>query len=138
MDYERVEQDAGRVAQSLRLAGVKRGDHVALFLANCPELVLSYYACFKIGAVALPLNNRYKGAEIAYAVGQAGATVLIAQDHLFPEVANVRFQLTNLASKAITWWVRARLPGCAPFLSCWTATGDIGQILVASRAYIRP
>ena len=35
------------------------GDRVAFLLRNGPEIVLCYYACFKIGAIAVPLNVRF-------------------------------------------------------------------------------
>jgi long-chain acyl-CoA synthetase len=57
------------------------------------EYRFSYYACFKIGAIAVPLNYRYKGPELEYAVSHCGAKILIVHDELFPEYASVRKNL---------------------------------------------
>ncbi len=91
--YKDLDGISDQIARSLIKIGIKRGDRVALFLKNCPELVFSYYACFKIGAIAVPLNYRYKGPELEYAVSHCGAKILIVHDELFPEYASVRKNL---------------------------------------------
>lgn len=58
--YREFDKITDRIAASLLKNGVKRGDRIAMFLKNCPELVFCYYACFKSGAVAVPINFRYK------------------------------------------------------------------------------
>jgi long-chain acyl-CoA synthetase len=57
LTYRELDQQSERIAGSLRRAGVGRGDRVALFFGNRPELVLCYFACFKLGAIAVPLND---------------------------------------------------------------------------------
>lgn len=94
--YEEIDKLTDQIARSLLDSGIDRGDRVALFLQNCPELVFAYYACFKIGAIAVPLNNRYKGPELEYAVDHCQAKILIVQDALFPEFESVRTRLKSL------------------------------------------
>ena len=53
-----------RVARGLVARGIRKGDRVALHLPNCPELAVALYAYFHIGAIAVPLNNRFKGPEL--------------------------------------------------------------------------
>jgi long-chain acyl-CoA synthetase len=47
------------LASSLLQRGIQPGDRVAFLLPNCLKIVLCYYACFKIGAIAVPLNIRF-------------------------------------------------------------------------------
>ncbi|ANN79063.1 class I adenylate-forming enzyme family protein [Bordetella flabilis] len=55
---------AERVAAGLLAAGVRPGDRVVLHLGNGPEILISYLACFRIGAIAAPMNLRYKTLEL--------------------------------------------------------------------------
>jgi acyl-CoA synthetase (AMP-forming)/AMP-acid ligase II len=87
--YAELDDATGRVAAALSAAGVRAGDRVALFLPNCTELVLGYFACFKLGAVAVPLNYRYREAEARYALEHSGATTLIAHQSLAGEVTGL-------------------------------------------------
>ena len=41
-----------KLANVLKIHGVKKGDKVAICLPNSPEYVFSYLACFCLGAVA--------------------------------------------------------------------------------------
>jgi acyl-CoA synthetase (AMP-forming)/AMP-acid ligase II len=87
--YAELDDATDRVAAALGAAGVRPGDRVALFLLNCPELVLGYFACFKLGAVAVPLNYRYRQEEARYALEHSGATTLIVHQALAGEVAGL-------------------------------------------------
>ena len=94
--FKKFDEITDRIAASLLRAGVKHGDRIALFLKNCPELVFSYYACFKAGAVAVPLNYRYKARELAYAVTNCGSRLLIVDDELFHVYSDARDSLHNI------------------------------------------
>ncbi len=69
-------------------AGIEAGDRVALFMPNCPELVLAYRACFEAGAIAVPLNTRYRAREVAFALERSGAQTVIGHRDLIGEVEN--------------------------------------------------
>jgi acyl-CoA synthetase (AMP-forming)/AMP-acid ligase II len=84
--YGQLEADSERVARSLVHAGVRPGDRVALFMPNCVEFVLAYFGCFKAGALAVPLNTRYRWPEARYAIEHSGATTLLAHSALAGEV----------------------------------------------------
>ncbi len=43
----RLAGDVARLARGLIARGVRPGDRVALHMANIPELVVAYYACFR-------------------------------------------------------------------------------------------
>jgi long-chain acyl-CoA synthetase len=59
--WERV----GRLAGALAARGIGRGDRVALLLPNGPAFAISFLAAAQLGAVVMPLNPRYKPAELA-------------------------------------------------------------------------
>ena len=61
--------------------GVERGDRIALLLSNSPEFVIIYFGIVKIGAIALPLNIRYKVDELASLFNNSQPKVLVAEGH---------------------------------------------------------
>src|SRR6202022_3973012 len=63
--YERLATEAQRLARGLAARGVEPGDRVALHMMNRPEMIVAYYACFQLGAVASPLRTAFKFAELA-------------------------------------------------------------------------
>jgi acyl-CoA synthetase (AMP-forming)/AMP-acid ligase II len=85
------------MASALLRLGVQRGDRVALLFANGPELVFSYFACFKAGAVAVPVNTRYQVPEIVYVLNHSEARALIGQADLCAALLSRRADLPHLA-----------------------------------------
>jgi acyl-CoA synthetase (AMP-forming)/AMP-acid ligase II len=55
--YERLADETERLTRGLAAHGVEPGNRVALHMMNRPEMVVAYYACFKLGAIAAPLRT---------------------------------------------------------------------------------
>src|SRR5579871_5442141 len=71
------------MAMNLLAAGLQPGDRVGLLFANGPQIVFSYYACFKAGLIPVPLNIRMKGPELAYVLNHSGCRMLLGQADLY-------------------------------------------------------
>ena len=66
LTYEQAHRDVRAVANRLIADfGVGQGDRVAIATRNYPEWVVAYWATVAIGAVAVPLNAWWTGAELA-------------------------------------------------------------------------
>jgi fatty-acyl-CoA synthase len=85
--YAQFKQQAEWLAGFLqRECGVKRGDRVALFLQNCPQFVIAYYAILRADAVVVPINCMNLSAELEHILRDSGATIVVAAQDLFPRV----------------------------------------------------
>ena len=58
--------------------GVRRGDRVAIAMRNYPEWIVSFAAITSVGAISVSLNAWWTADELAWALDDCGATVLIA------------------------------------------------------------
>jgi fatty-acyl-CoA synthase len=67
---------SARTAQGLADLGVGPGDRVALWLPNVPAYPILYFACVRLGAIAVAVNTRYRAVEVTDIVGRSGAKVL--------------------------------------------------------------
>jgi fatty-acyl-CoA synthase len=67
---------SARTAQGLADLGVGPGDRVALWLPNVPAYPILYFACVRLGAIAVAVNTRYRAVEVADIVSRSGAKVL--------------------------------------------------------------
>ncbi len=88
---ERVTYEAhGRAVAALAAAlvgmGVRKGDRVALAMRNLPEWPVAFFATVSIGAVLVPLNAWWTGAELEYGLRDSGAKVLIADGERYERV----------------------------------------------------
>ena len=60
--------------------GVSFGDRVAVLMGNRPEFMETVLAANLLGAIAVPVNFRLSGPEIAYVLDNCGARVLVVDD----------------------------------------------------------
>ncbi len=68
-------------ARRLRASEVRPGDRVGLLLAHgCEETVSIALAATRLGAIIVPINARYKAAELSYVMTQAGLSIVVASD----------------------------------------------------------
>jgi long-chain acyl-CoA synthetase len=92
-DFDR---ESNRLANGLAALGLASGDRMALYLPNCPQYELAFYAASKLGAVSCPMNPSYREREITYQVSDSGATVMVTHASLWPVVDACRPQLPSL------------------------------------------
>lgn len=59
--------------------GVKQGDFVTIHLDNCPEFLFAWFACSRIGAVAVTTNTRSTLDELRYFLQHSGSAAIITQ-----------------------------------------------------------
>lgn len=75
MTYRELYQESLQMAAGLSRLGVNKGDRVAVCLPNWHEFVIILFALTKIGAVLVPVNIRYRAAEIQYILENSEAKV---------------------------------------------------------------
>jgi long-chain acyl-CoA synthetase len=84
--YRGLDEAVDRVAAGLRRLGLERGERVALFMPNCPQLVIGFYAVWRAGCVVVPTNPRATGPELARYLTDSGAAAAIVLDRLWPSL----------------------------------------------------
>jgi fatty-acyl-CoA synthase len=79
--YAELAELTDRYARSLRALGVGPGEHVGILMPNRLQFVLALVGAAKLGAVAVPLNGRFKAHELAHVLSHADLTVLLTGSH---------------------------------------------------------
>ena len=69
-----------RAAKAMYALGVRRGDFIGILMGNSETWVTLFYAAATIGAVTVPINTRFKSAELAFCLAQADVKVLFTAD----------------------------------------------------------
>ena len=64
----------------MQAMGIGEGDHVAILMPNGEEWLALFYGAALIGAVTVPVNTRFKAAEIDFCLKQSGAKALVYVD----------------------------------------------------------
>ena len=82
---ELVAMSAG-VSGAFAARGVKRGDVVMTLIGNRIEWVLSLLACWRMGAVALPMSTQLRSDDLALRVAQANPSLCVGEAELLAEL----------------------------------------------------
>jgi acyl-CoA synthetase (AMP-forming)/AMP-acid ligase II len=85
--YRDLADESERIAHGLAANGVKPGDRVALHMLNRPEIIVAYYACYRLGAIAAPLRSTFTFAELAPLLQRLRPALYIGETALYPNVA---------------------------------------------------
>lgn len=99
-----------KMGNTLRDLGVGRSERVVIAMGNRIELLLLCYACFKIGAIAVPLNYMLKGSEIKYIAENCGAKCLVTDRDVFDP--NIKDK--NAIPSIQTWVMAGARSDCPP------------------------
>ncbi|HYZ85598.1 MAG TPA: AMP-binding protein [Bryobacteraceae bacterium] len=75
ISYEWLEQATTHLAQWFLQQGCKPGDRVAFYWPNSIETAELYFACFKAGLIAVPVNVMMKAHEVAYVLEHSKAVL---------------------------------------------------------------
>ncbi len=86
MSYAQLAERALLRARSLQALGVKPHDHVGLLLPTSFEFAEFLFAIALCGAVAVPLNARYKHNELAYVIENGDLVALVTTDRIADHV----------------------------------------------------
>ncbi|WP_431985757.1 AMP-binding protein [Streptomyces griseoflavus] len=79
--FRALSRTAARIAPALSRLGLRRGDHLAVLLPDCPEAVVLCHAAWRLGAVVVPGDLTHRRRALSHAVIAA-----VPEDRL-PEIA---------------------------------------------------
>ncbi len=116
--YSEFDKTVNRAANMLAENGIKKGDVVSLLMPNSAEYIVAYFACWKLGAIANPVNSLLKPEEIAFVIGNSEAKMLLVNSEFQTAIDDIKNDLPNLqtvvnfddAAKATANFTSDKLP----------------------------
>ena len=90
MTYAQLNALVDRFAAALQQLGVKKGDRVAIYLANCPQFIIGYYGALRAGAIVVSFNPLYAAREVEHQLKDSGAETMLVMSRFYPIVKEVR------------------------------------------------
>ena len=126
--YAEYEASANQAAHFLRDTGMRRGDHMAIYMENSPRMLISEGAAERTGVYYTCVNSHLSTEEVAYIVNDSNARIVITS----AAKASVAYQLTDLCPKVERWIMTGvgRDPG-GPYESWEDAIAPLQDVPVA-------
>lgn len=89
ISYRMLDDFSDRFANALAGLGIGKGDHVGIYLENCPQFVIAFYGILKAGAVVVTCSPMYKAGELEHELVDAEVSALLLEDPFYPVLAAV-------------------------------------------------
>ena len=86
LSYRELRSRIDMCARGLMKIGVKKGDHVAIWMTNSPEWIYIQFAVYKLGAALLPVYTRFKKSEVEYSFKQSDSSTLFLNDRFLGKI----------------------------------------------------
>ncbi len=86
LSYADLDREGNRLARYLRDNGVHREARVALAASPSTDAILGMVAAAKAGACYVPLDPAHPAQRLAYLLADAGAEILLTQEHLLDQL----------------------------------------------------
>ena len=93
LTYHELDERAGELAEVLAIHGVKPGMLVGLFVNRSIEMLVGLLGVLKAGGAYLPLDPSFPTERLAFMLTDSGASVLLTQTSLIPEVPQTSKQV---------------------------------------------
>jgi len=90
LSYKQLEKLSDAFASSLVQLGVKKGDRIALLLANCPQFIITQIGVWKAGCIAVPINPLYSERELEHALNECGAEIAVVMTSSYEKVKKIQ------------------------------------------------
>ncbi|MGH7739106.1 MAG: long-chain-fatty-acid--CoA ligase [bacterium] len=87
--YQTLNRKIDQFAHLLLEEGVRPGDRVALYLPNCPEVVIAFFGVLRAGAILTQLNPLNAASETRHQLKDSGAKHVVALDRFVPILREV-------------------------------------------------
>ena len=101
LSYRELKRQVDALAGWLQQrCGVARGDRVLLYLQNCPQFVIAYYAVLRADAVVVPVNPMNLTGELRHYVEDSEARVAIAGEDVLAQIAPLQLPTVIVAAYA--------------------------------------
>jgi long-chain acyl-CoA synthetase len=96
--YAELDAAVNRAAAMLAAHGMTKGDVVSLLMPNSAEYIIAYFACWKLGALAGPVNSLLKEHEIEFVMNNSEAKAILVHSEFRERLDNIRSELPHLRS----------------------------------------
>jgi long-chain acyl-CoA synthetase len=96
--YAEFDLAVNRTIRMLLSQGIGKSDVVSLLMPNCAEYIIAYFACWKLGALAGPVNSLLKEHDTAFVMNNSEAKAILVNSEFQERIENVRGDLPHLRS----------------------------------------
>ena len=127
--YSELKLYTDKLASALVDLGVEKGDRVAIYLPNCPQLVIALYGIIKTGGISVPLASQLTAEDLEVQLGRSGAEAIITLDESLDLIDSIkdRTQLREVILTSIKDFSLEEDPEIEEIPGSWNLRGLLAE-----------
>ncbi len=129
LTFKELNRAMNRFATAARRNGLEKGARVALLGLNSAEYVIALYGAAKAGLTVVPVNPGIAAEDLIYVLNHSGASCLVADSFLAPQVDSIRDRLPGVRQVIIIPTGSEVLPEKAILFNDFLAQGSDSEVL---------
>lgn len=99
--FEELATRSRRLTAGLQSLGIRRGDRVAIVLPQCVEAALAHLAVYRLGAIAVPLAQRFGPEALGFRLAAAGCRLAVVDDSVLETLAAIETPLADMSTLVV-------------------------------------
>ena len=96
IDWRSFDEMSSKLASYLIKMGLGKDSKVGIYMQNCNEYMIAQFAAFKIGAIPINVNYRYKKDELIYLFDNSDAEAIIFQSNFHQQIVLIQNDLPKV------------------------------------------
>lgn len=120
VSFKDFHEKTSRMAARMLGYGLNMGDRVIVHFGNGLEIVESYFAVGKAGAISIPLNTMFTAREMKYIINNAEAKFIITSEDSLAKVLSIRDEIPTVQKIFVAG--RGEPPGVIPYRQLYEGT----------------
>ncbi|HOB87002.1 MAG TPA: AMP-binding protein [Bacillota bacterium] len=110
LTYKDLHENSNKIARLFLERGIGKGDHYAIYMRNHPEFLYSLLAGMVLGAIAVPVDPRYRGERLKYILHNCKAKAVIASGECLEALEEVLGELPEIKLVSIAYRPEQNIP----------------------------
>ncbi|NOX41843.1 MAG: AMP-binding protein [Alphaproteobacteria bacterium] len=94
--FQQLRAGSNALANGFRALGMQKGDRCAVLLAQSPEVMITHFACHKLGMISLPLFTLFGADALEYRLSDSGARVVVTDEENVHKILGIKDKLPAL------------------------------------------
>ncbi len=115
--YGDVFERTNRLSHILLKNGLGPGDTFTVIMRNYPEFLCSLFAALSIGAIAVPIDPRSKGAKLAFQINNTKSKAMFISDEFIGSIREIEDQIKGVKMAGVLYKGHHQIPAVAEWPS---------------------
>lgn len=113
--FRDLHENANKIARWLVDHGIGKGDYFAIYMRNHPEFIYALLGGIVVGAIAVPVDPRYKGERLGFIINNSAAKAVLCSGECLADLEAVAHEIPSVKAIAVAYYPEQEIEPSAKY-----------------------